>query len=93
MAKPYMITYDLNAPGQKYDEIIRTIKEDLSTGVWCTFWKSSFLIKSNYTPNQMLDRLKPYLDSGDRFFIVEIVDNKQGWLEPEDWDYINKNIF
>ena len=32
MRKPYMITYDLNSPGQRYDEVITTIKEELSTG-------------------------------------------------------------
>ena len=30
----YMITYDLNATGQKYDEVIQAIK-DSSTGAWC----------------------------------------------------------
>lgn len=88
-----MLTYDLNSPGQKYDDVIKTIKKDISTGVWCTFWKSSYLFRSNLTPGQMLEKLKPFLDSGDSFFITEIVDNKQGWLKKSDWDYINKNIF
>lgn len=92
MAKAYMITYDLNNPGQRYTEIIKVIKEQLSNGVWCSYWKSSFLIKSDKTPTQMLDLLKPHLDDDDRFFIVEVVNNKQGWLEKDEWDYINRNI-
>ncbi|MBO6440329.1 hypothetical protein EY653_06160 [Enterococcus faecalis] len=93
MRKPYMITYDLNSPGQRYDEVITTIKEELSTGAWCCYWKSSYLIKSDLTPNQMIDKLKPYIDKGDKFFIVEIVNNKQGWLTEKQWEYINNNIF
>ena len=32
----YMVTYDLNNPGQRYDDVIQAIKE-ASTGVWCTY--------------------------------------------------------
>ena len=89
----YMITYDLNSTGQKYDEVIKAIKA-ASTGVWCTFWKSSYLIKSNLTANQVSDKIKPHLDQNDRMIIVEVKNtNYQGWLKSEDWDYINKNIF
>ena len=38
MSKPFMLTYDLNSPGQKYDDVIKTIKDEISNGVWCTFW-------------------------------------------------------
>ncbi len=41
----------------------------------------------------MIDKLKPYLDKGDRFFITEIVNNKTGWLTPSQWDFINENIY
>ncbi len=88
-----MLTYDLNSPGQKYDDVIKTIKDEISNGVWCTFWKSSYLLRSDLTTDQMLDKLKPFLDQGDKFFITEIVDNKQGWLETDQWKYINENIF
>lgn len=87
-----MITYDLNSPGQRYKEVRDTIKETLATGGWCNYWESSFLIKSRYTPNEMLEKLKPYIDKDDRFLIIEVVNNKQGWLEKEDWEFINKNL-
>ncbi|CCO12722.2 putative uncharacterized protein [Carnobacterium maltaromaticum LMA28] len=93
MSKPFMLTYDLNSPGQSYDDVIKTIKEDISTGAWCSYWKSSYLLRSNLTTDQILDKLKPFLDQGDKFFITEIVDNKQGWLETDQWKYINENIF
>lgn len=88
-----MLTYDLNNPGQKYDDVIRVIKEEISNGVWCSYWKSSYLLRSTLTPNQMLDTLKPYLDKGDRFFVTEIVNNNQGWLTDNQWEYINNSIF
>lgn len=93
MSKAYMLTYDLNNPGQKYDDVIRVIKEEISNGVWCNYLKSSYLLRSNLTPNQMLDKLKPYLDKGDKFFVTEIVNHNQGWLTDKQWEYINNNIF
>lgn len=93
LSKPYMLTYDLNSPGQKYDEVIKTIEEEISNGRCCSFWKSSYLFRSNLTPQQMIDKLKPYIDKGDRFFITEIINNKQGWLTKAQWKYINENIY
>lgn len=92
MKKPYLITYDLNSPGQKYDDIIKIIKEDCA-GAWCSYWKSAFLITSTLTPSGMIDKLKPHLDGNDKVLIIEVVDNKSGWLTQKQWDWINENIF
>lgn len=88
----YMITYDLNSAGQKYDEVIKAIK-DSSTGVWCTYWKSSYLIKSHLTVNQVSDKITPHLDSNDRLIVIEVKNNYQGWLAEDDWKYIRESIF
>ncbi|HBC2029006.1 TPA: hypothetical protein I9Z65_000521 [Clostridium perfringens] len=88
----YMITYDLNSKGQKYDEVIKAIK-DSSTGAWCTYWKSSYLIKSYLTPDQILDKIKPHLDGNDTLIIIEVKNNYQGWLSKKQWQYIKENIF
>lgn len=89
----YMITYDLNSPGQKYDDVINAIKE-ASTGVWCTYWKSSYLIKSNYqTAKEVFEKIKPYLDENDSVLVIEVNNNYQGWLTDKQWNYINNSIF
>lgn len=89
----YMITYDLNATGQKYDEVIQAIK-DSSTGAWCSFWKSSFLIKSYLSANAISNKITPHLDQNDRMIIVEVKPNNyQGWLSNDNWEYIKDNIF
>jgi hypothetical protein len=86
-----MITYDLNAEGQKYDKVIQAIKD--SSDAWCTYWKSSYLIKSDLTPNQIQEKIKPNLDSNDRLLIIEVKNNYQGWLSEEQWEWIKNNIF
>ena len=84
----YMITYDLNSTGQRYNELISAIK-GASSGCWCTFWKSSYLIQSPLSPSQITDRLKPYLDSNDRLLVIEVKRNYQGWLTDDERSYIN----
>lgn len=89
----YMITYDLNKSGKDYDNVIQAIK-DASNGICCSYWKSSYLIQSDYTSaNDIFDLIKPYLDSDDRLIVLEVNNNKQGWLTKNQWDYINNSIF
>lgn len=88
----YMITYDLNSTGQNYDEVIEAIK-DASTGVWCSYWKSSYLIKSNLSVQQVSDKITPHLDGNDRLIVIEVKNNYQGWLSEKQWKYIRENIF
>lgn len=88
----YLITYDLNNPGQNYDAVIEAIKS--ASINWCSYWKSSYLIKSNITSaNAVFEKIKPHLDKNDRILVVEVKNNMQGWLEKEAWDYINGSIF
>lgn len=89
----YMVTYDLNKEGQNYEDVIQAIK-DASTGVWCSYWKSSFLIKSNLTTaDAVVEKIQPHLDSNDRLLVIEVKNNKQGWLSEKQWNYIDDSIF
>lgn len=89
----YFITYDLNKSGQDYDNVISSIK-NASNGIWCTYWKSSYLIQSGLTSaNDVFNCIKPYIDDNDRVLVIEVKNNKQGWLTEEQWNYINNSIF
>lgn len=73
--------------------MINAIKE-ASTGVWCSYWKSSFLIKSNLeSANDVFAKIKPYIDGNDKVLVIEVKNNKQGWLSRDQWKYINESIF
>ena len=90
--KIFLITYDLNAPGKNYENVINAIKT-ASNGTWCSFWRSSFLICSNHNANEIVDQISPFLDSNDRLFVVEVTSHYQGWLSKKEWEYIHDNIF
>lgn len=85
------ITYDLNKQGQSYEKVIEAIKS--SAIAWCTYWKSSYLIKTNLTVQQVSDRITPHLDGNDTLFVVEVKNNFQGWLSEKQWKFIKESIF
>ncbi|MDX6154482.1 hypothetical protein [Marinococcus sp. PL1-022] len=85
------VTYDLNSPGQNYENLIKVIENNSIT--YFTRWKSSFLVKSRLTPEEFTDEVIPYLDKNDNFIVIEVKNNKQGWLSNDDWDAINNHIF
>lgn len=89
----YMVTYDLNNSGKNYDGVIEAIKS-ASNGVWCTYWKSAFLIQSDLaSANDVFAKIKPALDRDDRCIVIQVVNNYQGWLQDDQWKYINQNVF
>ena len=89
----YLVTYDLNNEGKNYDAVIKAIK-DSSTGAYCSFWRSSWLIKSNLsTADEVFKNIEPHVDPDDRILVVQVEDNKQGWLLPDQWEYITDSIF
>lgn len=88
----YLISYDLNNLGKNYDGVIEAIK-NASTGAWCKPLKSVFLIKSNLTVDQVSERIQNEADDDDRWLVIEVINNKQGWLDKDMWKYINEDIF
>ena len=87
----FVVTYDLNAAGQNYEKVIQAIKD--SSVSWCSYWKSSFLIKSNLSANAIVNNIKPYLDTNDALIVVKATNEYQGWLTEEQWKFIREKIF
>lgn len=90
----YLIGYDLNKADKNYDGVYTAIKESSVNGAtWWHYLDSTWIIKSNLTVNQVSDKIKPETDENDRFLVIEVKNNKQGWLTQDAWDYLNDNIF
>lgn len=91
MSKPYMISYDLDTPGQKYDQLIATIKQ--FSDAYIKLQKSFWLVRTDLTPNQMSDKLNSVLDGNDELFICELQNNYQGRTSKDNWNFIRESIF
>lgn len=91
MSKPYIVSYDLDNPGQKYNELKKII--GAHSIHWCRYLDSTFLIRTNDSADDILQALKAVIDSNDRVFIANISNTDySGWLIDKQSDYIRNNI-
>ena len=86
MSKIYSISYDLNTPGQKYDDLYAAIESYDS----CKIMKSHYLVYTSSTAGQIYDKLSICLDQNDRILISELNSNHRGWLAQSACDWIKK---
>ena len=76
MAKNIFISYDLNAPGQNYTNLIEEIKK---IGDWAHVQGSLWHVKSNLTPTQIRDLLLPRIDKNDSLIVIDASNNIVSW--------------
>ena len=62
----YMVTYDLSKPGQKYEELIKSIKAYKNVKVTESLW----FIVANDTAADLRTRFGAFLDSDDRLMVA-----------------------
>nr|WP_321026305.1 hypothetical protein [Clostridium neonatale] len=85
----YMISYDLNKPGQNYSKVHEDIE---SLGVWCHYLDSTYLVKSYYSIFDAEKIVTQHLDSSDKLIICEIDKPVRGWLSNDNWNWIHSNL-
>lgn len=70
MEHTYLITYDLNRPGQNYSELFEAIK---AYGTWAHAPKSVWLIRARDTSTaDIRDALLGHLDDNDQLLVVQL---------------------
>lgn len=86
----YSISYDLNRPGQDYDDLYKAIKE---LGNWCHPLDSTWIVVSNLTAQQIRDRLQSVSDNTDGLLVVKAsAPAAWGGLSQEVSDWLNNNL-
>ena len=88
----YMITYDLNKPGQNYDKLYEAIKKCSSNNTWMHYLDSTWFIKTNLSTKQVFENLEPYIDKNDNILVMEVKNNYYGRLPNKAWEYL-PNMF
>ena len=83
-----LITYDLNSPGQDYNNLYGAIK---NVGTWWHYLNNIWIINTILTAKQISDRLNPLIDKNDHIFIVSINKDYAGWLPRNAWNWLNSN--
>ncbi|MGN7157879.1 hypothetical protein ACTHRK_17495 [Dietzia cercidiphylli] len=71
-----LIAYDLNSPGQKYDDLIDAIK---GLGAWWHHLDSTWLVRTSSSAEEVRDKLKKYIDNGDELLVVDVTGDSRAW--------------
>lgn len=86
-----LVTYDLKRPGGDYSGLIEAIKECPG---WWHYLKSTWVVSTNETPDELTERLGAHLHKRDRLLVIEVAPDakRQGWLPKKAWDWLRKHI-
>ena len=64
----YLITYDLDRPGQNYHPVVTALQQAGGVRVLLSTW----LIVSNEGAGQIRDRYRRHIDANDRLFVTDV---------------------
>lgn len=87
--KAFSIIYDLKVPGRDYSGLYEAIK---NSGKWWHYLDSTWIIATNENASQIWTRLANHIDKNDYLLVIEVVDNVQGWLPKDAWQWIRTNV-
>jgi hypothetical protein len=72
-----LIGYDLNKPGQDYDDLISAIK-GLGTA-WWHYLDSTWLVICDRTATSVRNELQKHIDSGDELLVIDVSGRARAW--------------
>lgn len=64
----YIVTYDLNSPGQNYGPLIKAIEKYTH----CKCLKSAFFIDTSEAASTIRDKLKQHIDESDALYVMTL---------------------
>ena len=68
MKTVFSISYDLNSPGQDYDDLYEEIKK---LGEWCHPLDSTWFVDSSFSAKEVRDKLESVMDNSDALIVVK----------------------
>ncbi|MQM81537.1 SinR family protein [Lactobacillus buchneri] len=86
----YLITYDLDNPGQNYKDLIEHLK---TYPGWARMTESCWSVTSGKTAKEVRNDLEPFIDNNDRLLVVRL-SGEAAWTGiPKDvTDWIHNNV-
>ena len=82
-----LVAYDLKGPAGSYQELIDVLKSGES---WWHYMTSPWLVATGDSPQELFDKLKPHLRTGDRILVTRFTKPYQGWLPQKAWAWIHR---
>ena len=85
----YLISYDLNQPGQDYKNLIDAIK---SYPGYCLALKSQWFIETNdeETADTIFNNLSKHIDNNDLLFVCRVIKNLHGRFSKDCCEWLKQ---
>lgn len=77
MANTLMVDYDLNAPGQKYDDLIAYLKTHSPR---IKPLRSTWMVITDKTARQVRDEILRIVDDNDNVLVVDVTNDAMAWI-------------
>ncbi len=84
-----LITYDLNAKGQKHNEVLTKIR---GFRFWLQLSESSYAISTNLSADQVFKSFETLIDNNDCIFVVPMIQSYQGWASEEKHKWLGEHL-
>lgn len=84
-----VICYDLRSPSKDYEPLFALIKKQ---GRWWHYLKSTWILETNKTLQQIIDEIEPLLSTTDRVMAFEMSGEYYGILPQRAWKWIERHI-
>lgn len=87
----FLISYDLNQPGQDYSSLYKAIKR--LTDTWWHQLDSTWIVEHAGPASAILDELLPYVDYGDELLVVGL-NGRGAWFgfNQQGSDWLSNNL-
>jgi hypothetical protein len=86
-----LVGYDLNSPGQDYENLIERLKAVGSN--WWHHLDSTWLIKTTMSPKELREDLKPYVDADDELLVVDVTGASWAARGLSSYDWLQDNVY
>lgn len=88
----YMISYDLNSPGQDYDGLHSAIRNYEVCNSYMKYLDSTYIITSDLKPKNIFEHLDQFLDSSDNILIMEVNNYWYARLPNDALEWLRNNL-
>jgi hypothetical protein len=89
-----LISYDLN--GHERPSAYAAVKQAIESGAGAGNFKkilySQWLVDTTDSCDTWSDRIQKVADSNDRWLVMKVTPNYQGWLSKEIWDWLRARL-
>ncbi len=85
-----MITYDIKKPGQRYNDISKSIKE---YSTWCHPVNNVWFIVTDEQPSAVVNKLRAHADANDKLLVLRVTSPGFTYnISAEVMDWLNRYI-